>query len=237
MSSFSTPHPLRLNFALPKQACGAHLCSEWITATQLGALGLTSLIFYSLQFILAKPKGDLLVGGSITITTTEFKKQQTQSLRSDILAQQQFSAAFPPHSNDSGPKTQVLLRQFIIMETTQISEVRELRGDHFLCFRFSAPSIISRLLCWLPRCTSHPYWLELCNSASAGMMLLLSLWMAQLFSDKPNHHRSGFPETVTISGLAQTGLQAHCLRMTQKLDYCKSWFSYIDTWEQLYVKW
>lgn len=45
------------------------------------------------------------------------------------------------------------------METTQIPEVREPQRDHILCFHFSAPSILSCVLCRLPRCTNHPKWL------------------------------------------------------------------------------
>lgn len=42
------------------------------------------------------------------------------------------------------------------METTQIPEVREPQRDHILCFHFSAPSILSCVLCRVPRCTNHP---------------------------------------------------------------------------------
>lgn len=78
-SSFSTPHPLGMNFALPKYACGARLCSNWIVySSTAGSLRshFLDVLQSAVHFCQAKK---MTCRGKNNITTTKFKKVQNQS--------------------------------------------------------------------------------------------------------------------------------------------------------------
>lgn len=120
------------------------------------------------------------------------------------------------------------------METTQIPEVREPQRDHILCFHFSAPSILSCLLCLVPRCTNHPEWPGCVRMFQLARCLLhptngltvfrLTKWLAYMVPRKPRLSGRG----RCVDGVV---LEDHL-----KIESCRGWFPPFDTREQLQAR-
>lgn len=118
------------------------------------------------------------------------------------------------------------------METKQIPEVREPQRDHILCFHFSAPSILSCLLCLLPRCTNHPKRLGCVRMFQLARCLLHQYKWLKCFLINQRIDLRGHHETRSV-WQGKTCWWA-VLGDHVKVEFCRSCSSSSDTREQLH---
>lgn len=119
------------------------------------------------------------------------------------------------------------------METTQIPEVREPQRDHILCFHFSAPSILSGLLCLLPRCANHPKRLGCVRMFQLARCLLHQYKWLNCFLINQRIDRRGHHETRSV--WQRKSCWWVVLGNHVKVEVCRSCSSSSDIREQLHT--